>query len=621
MPRARLTPRKISRYGWSPDVPDGRDHLFAASARVLEKLPARVDLRKECPPVYDQGDLGSCFPAGTLIRMASGEERPIEHVRLGEDVVTAEGNVGMVHQTMLRLETEELVKLSLWGYGALRMTREHPVLTRRGYVRAGELQLDDFVALPRYLPPAKKDLDVAQVLSKDERMIKAGIRKFGRLHGRTDVAVRVSALPDTIPLTPRFGRLVGLFLAEGSTDSGKVRWTFGAHERDTLVPETVDLLRDLDVDGYVQERPNNSINVVVYGTAWGRLWERLCGNGAGGKSLSPQLMGDAGFLKAVLDGWLAGDGYAAKKVGRSERTGGNSVSKDLAFAMYDIAQALGLRPVIRACKPKVNKYAARRRPYWEVEIQAQGDNWRCSLEECHAWRRVRSLELEEYAGHVYNLSVEGDESYVAEGIGVHNCTGNAIAAALEFDQIKQGIKRHWTPSRLFIYYNERVIENTIDSDSGAQIRDGMKSVAKQGAPPEKAWPYDIDKFRAEPPRKCYTEGAKHVAIRYQRLARTLNQLKGCLAEGFPFVFGFMVYDNFESEEVAKTGEAAMPRAREKQIGGHAVLAVGYEESKQRFIVRNSWGTGWGKRGYFTLPYPYLMESTLSSDFWTVRSVS
>jgi C1A family cysteine protease len=202
-----------------------------------------------------------------------------------------------------------------------------------------------------------------------------------------------------------------------------------------------------------------------------------------------------------------------------------------------------------------------------------------------------------------------------------SCTGNAIAAALEFDQMKQGIKRHWTPSRLFIYYNERVIENTVDSDSGAQIRDGMKSVAKQGAPPEKQWPYDIDKFRNEPPRKCYTEAAKHVAIRYQRLAQTLNQLKGCLAEGYPFVFGFMVYDSFESEEVAKTGDASLPRAREKQIGGHAVLAVGYEEARQRFIVRNSWGTSWGKRGYFTLPYPYLMQSTLASDFWTVRAVS
>lgn len=200
-----------------------------------------------------------------------------------------------------------------------------------------------------------------------------------------------------------------------------------------------------------------------------------------------------------------------------------------------------------------------------------------------------------------------------------SCTANAIGAALEFDQMKQK-EAPFTPSRLFIYYSERVIEGTVDSDSGAQIRDGVKSVNQQGAPPETDWPYDITKFRDKPSQQAYDDAAKHEAILYQRLTQTLPQLKGCLADGFPFIFGFVVYESFESQQVAQTGEVPMPAAGEQQLGGHAVLAVGYDDDQQRFIVRNSWGPTWGMSGYFTMPYPYLLQGTLSSDLWTIRSV-
>jgi C1A family cysteine protease len=201
-----------------------------------------------------------------------------------------------------------------------------------------------------------------------------------------------------------------------------------------------------------------------------------------------------------------------------------------------------------------------------------------------------------------------------------SCTANAITAAVEFDLMKEQ-KHIFMPSRLFLYYNERAIEGTVSSDSGAQIRDGIKSVSHQGDCPETLWPYDISKFSAKPPPQCYTQARKYQAVQYQRLTQTSDLLKGCLASGYPFVFGFKVYESFESQLVAQTGHASLPASGDQLIGGHAVMAVGYDDSQQWFTVRNSWGEGWGMKGYFTLPYQYLLDRNQSSDFWTIRVVT
>jgi C1A family cysteine protease len=200
-----------------------------------------------------------------------------------------------------------------------------------------------------------------------------------------------------------------------------------------------------------------------------------------------------------------------------------------------------------------------------------------------------------------------------------SCTANAIGGAIQFERLKQKIA-DFVPSRLFIYYNERVIEHSVASDSGAQIRDGIKSVAKQGDCPETEWPYDLAKFKIKPPAACYADALKYKVVSYQRITQSLAQLKACLASGWPFVFGFTVYESFESATVAKSGHAPLPKSNEAVVGGHAVAAVGYDDAKQWFIVRNSWGAGWGLKGYFTLPYAYVTEANLASDFWTIRLV-
>ncbi len=200
-----------------------------------------------------------------------------------------------------------------------------------------------------------------------------------------------------------------------------------------------------------------------------------------------------------------------------------------------------------------------------------------------------------------------------------SCTANAIGAAFEFGQIKQG-QKDFMPSRLFIYYNERAVEGTIDTDSGAMIRDGMKSVAKLGVCTEETWPYDIPRFTDKPTGKAYTEAKKHQALVYRRVLGQLHQMQGCLAQGYPFVFGFSVYESFMTPEVATTGKVPLPPRGEQLLGGHAVLAVGYDDALQSFIVRNSWGPKWGIKGYCEMPYGYLTDPQLARDFWAVYTV-
>jgi len=213
-----------------------------------------------------------------------------------------------------------------------------------------------------------------------------------------------------------------------------------------------------------------------------------------------------------------------------------------------------------------------------------------------------------------------------------SCTANAIAGAIEFDQKKQKIPEY-TPSRLFIYYIERVLEGTSPSvDSGAQIRDGIKSVAAQGACKETTWPYSDQntdpnpcpncEFAKKPPANCFSEAKLHKIKVYQRLnSAVVNTLKGCLAAGNPFVFGFTVYESFESQQVADSGILPMPGPQERVVGGHAVMAVGYDDSTQYFIIRNSWGDSWGQKGYFMMPYGYITNSNLADDFWTIQTTA
>lgn len=204
--------------------------------------------------------------------------------------------------------------------------------------------------------------------------------------------------------------------------------------------------------------------------------------------------------------------------------------------------------------------------------------------------------------------------YEQENLG--SCTAQALCGLIGYDDPML------IGSRLFLYYNQRKMLNTVSRDSGAFLRDGVKCLTQFGICQETMWPYIIKRFALCPPPRCYKRALLNRALQSKNIRNTLIDMKTSLANGYPFVVGILVYSSFESNTVATTGVVPYPDVKtERILGGHAVLCVGYDDMKQVWIMRNSWGTGWGMSGYFTLPYQYLLDSKLSSDLWTIIQMS
>ena len=155
------------------------------------------------------------------------------------------------------------------------------------------------------------------------------------------------------------------------------------------------------------------------------------------------------------------------------------------------------------------------------------------------------------------------------------------------------------------------------ADTGATLRNGIKTLAKWGACREEVWKYSAANLFRKPSSAAYAEARNHTITSYLRL-QNLDNMRECLAGGFPFAFSFAVYESFETAQVRRTGKMPMPKLGESMLGGHAVLAVGYDDPKKHLTVRNSWGREWGIEGYFTMPYSFASDKNLAGDFWAIR---
>ena len=195
-----------------------------------------------------------------------------------------------------------------------------------------------------------------------------------------------------------------------------------------------------------------------------------------------------------------------------------------------------------------------------------------------------------------------------------SCTANSLAYCFDYCRLTQGLPLLNTPSRLFIYYNERNYEGTTASDHGAQIYDGVKVLNEIGACSSSLWPYVPSNWATPPPPNCYSQASQNIALTFNAVSQSLDQIKATIRSGYPIEFGFKVFNFFESSYVADTGMLICPQNpidMSTNLGGHAVVMIGYNDNIQTlngmgvFIVRNSWGSNWGDGGYFFMPYQYL----------------
>jgi C1A family cysteine protease len=193
------------------------------------------------------------------------------------------------------------------------------------------------------------------------------------------------------------------------------------------------------------------------------------------------------------------------------------------------------------------------------------------------------------------------------------CVGESSCASVEFLERQYGTDHEFKGSVLFAYYNARRDKR---NDTGAEIRDSIKAMAKLGVAVNRLWPFNISKFAQKPPASAYKEALKQLITSYER-ALNLQEIKAGLASQHPVLIGFTCFESLESDETAKTGVVPYPQAHEGTIGGHAICLVGYDDTTGLLKFKNSWGKSWGDHGYGYLPYEYVTKG-LADDFWVVK---
>jgi len=610
-------------YGCRPDLADQRDHVCTVEAPA-SKLPLMMDLQPGMPPIRDQNALGCCFSGETEVSLLDGTVDTLRNLseRISEDplwVYSCNPDTGgfipavaTAHKTRTSVH---LLRVTLDNGLYIDCTEDHNFLTRDGlYVEAQDLKPDDsLMPLYKALAIEGDELPGYEMIFQNDKLEWTYTHRLTCPWGKGSVRHhknfnRTDNRPDNLQMMTweDHNRL--------HVDNVKEMWACASEEKRAAMLKA---LKEYNGSEAQRKHSRDLMNALhEKGPEWRssrsskggkNAWQRVSADpqrkqkaldclGLGhtpesrekAKATQQITMAAPEFKKKQSDRLKAAY-RASEKMQRAAHQNGKNIGgvaslrfQILKFARKVLEEEGSLNEVTwEICRCRLqNTYKARVRfgrntvrkgykpPRWETVIREFGTEDAVIEAAEVVNHKVVSVEPLDGLHDTYCLSVPDTENFaLAAGVYVHNCTGFGTAAVFEFEQMRQKLPV-FAPSPLFIYYNERQLEGTVPIDAGAEIRDGIKAIARWGAAPEASWPYDISRFATAPPAEAYADAAPHTAVLYERVPQTLRSMMGVLASGLPIVFGMTVYESFESDEVARTGMVPLPQPQEKVVGGH-----------------------------------------------------
>lgn len=600
------------RYGWNPDLPDKRDRKKICR---FTETPPKVDLSVSqfMPPVFNQDKLGSCHDSITEVLTSSGWKL-FNDISYSDKLAT----VNPITSELVYENPTSLTKYNFCGnlivgnnkFLNFAVTPNHKMLVRKWNEQKRTLnnsyEFLDAENLGWYSGLLNRITYLGT--SKETHYVIKGIKDHKYITGRKDIRVPMEA----------FLKFLGIFIAEGTlvthNESSKKDFYYiqlaAVKEREKTFIRKI--LSEMNLHVIEQVDRFRIYNKCLY-MALKELGFEKCK--APKKRVPEFVFGlNSILIKSFLLGHFMGDG--CEQNGHQNHY---TSSKGLADDLQRLIFLSGNYSSIYVRTPRTSIIKDGRiitGTYNEYRISNR-QKLKQSIE------KKKHITRQEYNDYVYCAEVPSYHTLVTRRNGQilisGNCVGQASGAAFAYDHIKEHSEL-FIPSRLFIYYNARDLENSIASDDGCQIRDAVKQLANLGTCKEELWVYNIPKFATKPPKECYTEALKNQVLIYSRVGQTEQEIESVLADGYPVIFGMTVYAALESAEVMKTGILPMPEHNDKSLGGHAVLLVGYDKATRKFLVRNSWGENWGLAGYFWIDYAYVLDSELCDDFWCLSSV-